>query len=388
MKNKTILHISQDYPDSFRKENKTAAIYNLVASSYRFNHLIISLNRLSAPQSTKILIKDNLIEIRYFRLPFGLFINVSLLKLAKDIEKTLRKNNIHFDIIHSHKLTIEGVVANYLAKKFNKPFVTTIRGMTDLSIIRYKPFSKHVYGNILNKSSKLFFLAPWCEQTIKEKFFNIVIDKKSMLLPNIVFRSKIALQEKKMISNRFITSARFNAVNYKNKNLLRIIKAFDIASMDLDNVYLDIYLTGKNPRQKDELLKEISKLSCKNRIHLCSSLSNDDFIKILPNYIAFLLPSFPETFGMVYFEAIFAGIPVLHSKGTGIDGYFNNKEISCRVDHKSISAIADSILALYNKQQMYKINILNCIEQGDFDFFTKESISINYQDCISQLLNN
>ena len=135
-------------------------------------------------------------------------------------------------------------------------------------------------------------------------------------------------------------------------------------------------------------LRRYLNLSCKNRIHLCSSLSNDDFIKILPNYIAFLLPSFQETFGMVYFEAIFAGIPVLHSKGTGIDGYFNNKQISCRVDHKSINAIADSILALYNKQQMYKINISNCIEQGDFDFFTKESISINYQDCISQLLNN
>ena len=357
MKNKIILHISQDYPDSFRKENKTSAIYNLVTSSPRFNHLILSFNRLSVPQNTKILIKDDLVEIRYFRLPFGLFINLSLLKLARDIEKTLRKNHIHFDIIHAHKLTIEGVVANYLAKKFNKPFVTTIRGMTDLSIIRYKPFSKYVYGNILNKSSKLFFLAPWCEQTIKEKFLNIDIDKKSMLLPNIVFKSENTSQEKRMISNRFITSARFNAANYKNKNLLKTIKAFDMASKKLGDIHLDIFLSGQG-RHKDDLLKAISLLSCKNKIHLCSSLPNNDFIKILPNYIAYLLPSFPETFGMAYFEAIFAGIPVLYSKGTGIDGYFNDKQISCCVNHKSIHAIADSIIDLHNNQQMYKLNIL------------------------------
>ena len=92
MKNKTILHISADYP--------APAIYNLVESSHRFNHLILSFNRLKVPQNNKILIKDNLIEIKYFRLPFGLFINLSLLKLAKDIEKTLRTDNIHFDIIH------------------------------------------------------------------------------------------------------------------------------------------------------------------------------------------------------------------------------------------------------------------------------------------------
>ena len=132
--------------------------------------------------------------------------------------------------------------------------------MTDLSIIRYKPFSKHVYGNILNKSSKLFFLAPWCKQTIMNKFTNIAIDNKSRLLPNIVFRNEDAVSKKIIISNRFITGARLNAFNYKNKNLLRTIKAFDIASMDLDNIHLDIYLTGENSGQKDELLKEISKL--------------------------------------------------------------------------------------------------------------------------------
>ena len=242
---KTILHISQDYPDSIKKE-KTPAIYNLVTSSHQFKHLVLSLNRSSVPQKNKIIIKDNLIEIKYFRPPFGLFINLALLKLSRDIEKILRSANIHFDVIHAHKLTIEGVVANYLSRKFNKPYVSTVRGLSDLYILRYKPFSKFVYANILANSSKLFFLAPWCEQTIKEKFLNIVIDKKSILLPNIVFGSEVASQKNMIISNRFITSARFNAVNYKSKNLLRTIRAFEKASKNLNEIYLDIFLTGEN----------------------------------------------------------------------------------------------------------------------------------------------
>ena len=338
------------------------------------------------PKKNLFLIKDNLIEIKYFRLPFGILINLSLLMLARDIEKTLRSGNIHFDLIHAHKLTIEGVIANYLSRKFNKPYVATIRGLTDLAIIRFKPFSKFLYNNILAKSSKLFFLAPWCEQTIKEKFSNIDIAKKSILLPNIVSRSEINSQENIIISNRFITSARCNAPNYKNKNLLKTIKAFDLASNNLAEIHLDIFLSGGG-RHKNDLLKAISLLSCKNKIHVCSPLPNNDFVKILPNYIAYLLPSFPETFGMAYFEAIFAGIPVLYSKGTGIDGYFNDKQISCCVNHKSIHAIADSIIDLHNNQQMYKLNIFNCKKNGYFDSFSEEPIINNYQDCISQLLS-
>lgn len=387
MKKNTILHISGDYPDSIRKDNKTHAVYNLITSSHQFNHLIVSLNRSSVLKRNLFLKKDNLIEIEYFRLPFGILINSSLLILARKIEKKLRADNIHFDVIHAHKLTIEGVIANYLSRKFNKPYVTTIRGLTDLAIMRFKPFSGFVYKNILANSSKLFFLAPWSENTIKNKFTNIAIDKKSILLPNIVSRSEVASQKKRIISNRFITSARLNAPNYKNKNLLRTIKAFDIASKNLNDIHLDIYLSGEG-NHKDDLLKAISVLSCKNNIHLYPPLSNNDFINILPDYVAYLLPSFPETFGMAYFEAIFAGIPVLHSKGTGIDGYFNNKKISCRANHRSTDAIAGSIIDLHNNQQVYKLNIFKCLETGYFDSFFKESIINNYQDCIAKLFNN
>jgi len=160
-----------------------------------------------------------------------------------------------------------------------------------------------------------------------------------------------------------------------------------MASKKLGEIHLDVFLSGEG-RHKDDLLKAISLLAYKNKIHLFSPLPNDDFVKILPNYIAYLLPSFPETFGMAYFEAIFAGIPVLYSKGTGIDGYFNNKQISCCVDHRSTDEIAEAIINLHNNQQMYKLNIINSLETGYFDSFSKEPIINNYQDCISQLLNN
>lgn len=58
------------------------------------------------------------------------------------------------------------------------------------------------------------------------------------------------------------------------------------------------------------------------------------------------LPGRNETFGMVYVEALFAGIPVLHGRDTGIDGYLDGFDFGRGVDPDDIDAIAAALLDL------------------------------------------
>ena len=46
-------------------------------------------------------------------------------------------------------------------------------------------------------------------------------------------------------------------------------------------------------------------------------------LETLNGYTALVLPTLRETFGMVYIEALFAGVPILYSQDRGVDGFFD-----------------------------------------------------------------
>lgn len=384
MEKRTVLHISGDFPDRIRESTKTRAIFNLIQASTGLHHLVFSLNRSGTPGANRITRRGNLFEVSYFGLPYGLFMMQSLARVARDIARTVEQEGIHFDLIHAHKLTIEGVVAELLSQRLQRPFVTTVRGMTDFHIIRYRPQSRSRYRTVVEKSTLLFFLAPWSRRVLQEIFPGQELAGKSSLLPNIVRQPDPALRPQPTMSKRFITSVRLDAHNYRNKNLDQTLKAFARASREMEGVTLEIFALGQG-RRREALQEMIASLPCRERVLLRSPLANDAFVRALPQYIAFVLPSFPETFGMVYLEALFMGLPVLHSKDTAIDGYFDHMDISCRVDHQSVAEIAGGLKELYQNQKQYKENLAQLLKDHALDRFSPGAITAAYEQCLLPL---
>jgi glycosyltransferase involved in cell wall biosynthesis len=64
--------------------------------------------------------------------------------------------------------------------------------------------------------------------------------------------------------------------------------------------------------------------------------------------LALAMPSHNETFGMVYPEALLAGVPILFSSRTAIDGYFDGLNVGIGVDQTEVQAIAVAHLGLVN----------------------------------------
>ena len=69
-----------------------------------------------------------------------------------------------------------------------------------------------------------------------------------------------------------------------------------------------------------------------------------NFVK-LPHTV-FAMPSFRETFGIVYLEALSQGLPIIHSRGQGIDGLFAPNGVSEGVDPHLDTSLADAITRL------------------------------------------
>jgi len=57
----------------------------------------------------------------------------------------------------------------------------------------------------------------------------------------------------------------------------------------------------------------------------------------------FVMASRAESFGLVYLEALSQGLPVVHSIGEGIDGYFKEKGVSFAADPDNPLDIARGI---------------------------------------------
>ncbi len=59
-----------------------------------------------------------------------------------------------------------------------------------------------------------------------------------------------------------------------------------------------------------------------DRVWLAGSLENPIVRNLFPLFDLFVLPSYSETFGIVFLEAMYAGLPVLGIEGQGIHGLF------------------------------------------------------------------
>jgi glycosyltransferase involved in cell wall biosynthesis len=100
----------------------------------------------------------------------------------------------------------------------------------------------------------------------------------------------------------------------------------------------------------------------------------------MARYGAMALPSCPESFGLVYLEAIAAGIPVLSSRGYALDGYFTAGYPGVKVDPKSVPAIAAGIRELIETRTKFAAAFANI--GPEWQRFTRAHIQAAYLDVL------
>jgi len=102
------------------------------------------------------------------------------------------------------------------------------------------------------------------------------------------------------------------------------------------------------------LEKQIIELDLQKRVNLLGSVANGTLRRLYPLFDVFVLPSFSETFGIVYLEAMDAGIPTVGVKGQGIDSIIINGANGWLVEPKSIESIVDTLLAIHSHPEQSK----------------------------------
>lgn len=376
---KTIVHISCDFPDTMVPD-KTRAVRNLVDGTTGHRQIVYSLNRVSALSGIeKVEFAPDRIAVAYGAPPKGILLDTMLARVADWIRDDLVARGGSVSLIHAHKFTVEGLIAIRLARALQVPFIANIWGDSDLRIVGARRDLRTKWAAIAREAAALLVYAPWTTDKFDAR---VPLDRsKVVVLPPIIFDERFR-PSAPVGSNHFVTV--FNLDSYRRKNFAALVGAIMTLSRRRPDIGLDVFGAG-SPATILAMARIIRDAGATAHVQLKGKIASDAIAATLNRYVAFLMPTRRESLGMVFVEAIFAGLPVLHSRGWGIDGSFGDAAIGYACQPTDPADIVRGIETLIADEAALKASIVALEAAGGLDPFRRDTIIARYAALVARV---
>lgn len=374
--NKYILHIANDYTGSAVYKNLASELDKLevrqiIYTPFREKNNIGNNEIKFQLDGSKIIYSPILNwHIDRFFYPYKIF------KILKDVQSKIDLKKVK--CIHAHTWYSDGGVAYFLSKKYNIPFVVTIRN-TDINLFQ----------------EKLVYLRPLGKKILRHAKQVILISasyKERVLCQSSLRSMKSQLIDKLRVIPNGVDS--FWLANSSPKKKSAIDATYNF-------LYVGKFTAGKQvPALQQAILLLRSELSQEVRLHLVGGGDEDDakvlelvmkhpnvftyhgkihdkqaLLTLFQNCDVFTMPSLHETFGLVYVEAMLQGLPILYTEGEGIDGFYSEK-IGEKVSVHSIEEIKEKLNLIIDNLDQYSIPLNKIKKNHDWALIAKEYIDI------------
>lgn len=361
----TIVHLAVDYntPQRARTTNAVEWFVNELTGfdNVGFNNIVIAMLRTSRPWHSPPVecpaATGRLFDVSFFGLPFGLGLHRAMRQAGNRIIALLEQQGIRPSLVHAHKLTFEGLAGWYVARHFNAPLFISLRGEVESKVFRFKPLLRPFLRRIARDAARLYFISAWFQPL----FHGFVPEQaaKERRLPNIVRNISPTIT---ITPPRSALVSVFNLDTHKRKGLAYLLDAMVIAVRQEAACRLEIIGTG-SAAAIGRCAAMIAGRGLTDSVTLVGGMANAELLGRLPHYRAMALPSLNETFGMVYVESLFAGIPVLYTAGTAVDGYLDGLGVAIATPPRDSAAIAAGLLDLWRNPDHFRANILRAAPQ-------------------------
>ena len=136
---------------------------------------------------------------------------------------------------------------------------------------------------------------------------------------------------------------------FPRKNQVKLIEAFERVKEEINE---DLVLVGSSGYMLAEVQKVITEKKLDGRVHIHTTVGNDDLPSIYQSASLFVFPSLFEGFGAPVLEALFSGTPVIASRGGAIAEAAGQESIY--IDPQSTEDMADKILSILNDEGQQK----------------------------------
>lgn len=281
-----------------------------------------------------------------------------------------------FDLIHASTLFSDGALALKLHRRFRTPYVVAVRKTDVYRFLKLGPHTWPMGRQILLHASKIIFIS----DALKEAFFrhpmiaamSAALVDKVMVQPNGIDDFWIDHQSvRTSYTHNLIYVGKFD----DNKNVIRLIEAVKSLQSAIPDIHID--LVGGTGGCHAQVLAEVEAhpdlITYRGQVFerpLLQSLYAQNSV--------FCMPSVNETFGLVYVEALTQGLPVLCTRGQGIDGLFEQR-VGEFVDAKEVDSIASGIRSLLANPMDYCCSV-------DFGQFRWSAIAERYMNLFNEII--
>lgn len=381
-KNITVVHLAVDFNTPYRQRTTTAVEW-FVGELSGYENIVVAMRRtpklLRQPPVECDVPAGRLFDVPFFGLPLGIALHRSMRRAADGIIALLEQEGIRPSLIHAHKFTFEGMAGWYVAQHFDVPLFISLRGEVETKVFRAKPLLRPFLRRVAQDAARLYFVSAWFETMFHA--FVPGVTAKGRRLPNIVrnITPTIAITP----PDAGLVSV-FNLDTHKRKGLSWLLDAMQTAVREEPECNLDI-IGGGSPDSIKRCTAMIAERGLAASVRLVGALSNAELLQRLPRYRGMALPSLNETFGMVYVESLFAGVPVLYTAGTAVDRYLDGLGVAVATPPKDSGAVAVGLLSLWRHWPQFRENI-RCAAPELFATFDPTANIARYQEDVRLVL--
>ena len=227
---------------------------------------------------------------------------------------------------------------------------------TDLNVFLRIPIFKVLARKITDNAVGVLFLS----EAYKEKYLDICyrhkkesVLKKCDVIPNGLesfWLDNINANEKTI--HKPLELLCVGKID-KNKNMKTVTQVVS----KLNEYGTDTHLTVIG-QVLDEQIKDL--LDKSSNVTVIPFMTKEELIDYYRNSDIFVMPSFNETFGRVYVEAMTQGVPVIYTRGQGFDGTFAEGVVGYSVKADDVTEIVSSVKKIIDN---YTEVSRNCIEK-------------------------
>lgn len=283
-----------------------------------------------------------------------LFYRRKIHKIFKDIESKVAISEI--EMMHAHTWYSDGGVAYLLHKKYNIPYIVTIRN-SDLNVFQKFLVHERSFGRrILQHAEKVILIASSYEQRVLKlpslSSIRNVLASKLEVIPNGVdaFWIENAFDRKERVAPEtfnFLFIGKFT----EGKNVVPLQQA--VKELSAEGVKVHLNLIGGDGGAQPKVMEMVGS----NRDIMTYHGKVYDFEKLREHFEynhIFAMPSKHETFGLVYIEALLQGLPVLYTANEGIDGFYDER-IGEKVVVFDVKEIKSKLVRMMKEYASYRI---------------------------------
>ena len=391
-----ILHLSADYPDPVQPR-KTRAIANLIELVPEHTHRVLSLNRrgglvdpgawagawagvwsgAGAGAVALAPFEDaagSHLAVTYRAPPMGVLHRHFLQRLADRLEAPARA--FAPDLVHAHKLAVEGIAGARLAARLGVPFLLTVQGNTDLKIAGARPDLRPHLARIWREAAVVLPFAPWAAEGLGRLLGARGGPVVTLPCPG-PGDTLMAPRPTPAGAAPVIVSA-FDMAHAKNKNAGRLIRAAARAGEAVPGLGLEIIGAG-DPGELAALAERVMP----GRVAFPGPVAHDGIQRRFNAAAAFALVSHRETFGMVFAEALLAGTPCLYPRGRAIEGYFPEGGVVLAAEPRDEAGIAAALVRLVREEAAFKARLAALQDAGGLDFLRRPRIAERYRAALA-----